>query len=116
VCLCPSIVSDVEPPQTWGFHVAQAASNIQKLKEEFGAEEEAEGRGVPVVHALPADRGMTIVALVGHFCIQRELFGEHVVAPHPSRQAKVLLGEMVVPLIVLLSPKLFTFTPKLILA
>jgi len=60
-------VSDMEPRIFEGVHVRKSASNVQKLKEEFGAEEKAKGRGVPVVHTSPADRGVTIVALVSHF-------------------------------------------------
>jgi hypothetical protein len=67
-----------------------SASDIQKLKEQFGAEEKTEGRSVPIVYANPVDRGVTIVALVGHFRIQRELFGEHVVgAPTESPSERV---------------------------
>ena len=35
-------MSGVEPPGEQGFHATTSASNIQTLKEEFGAEEEAE--------------------------------------------------------------------------
>ena len=55
------------------------------LEEHLRTEQEAEGRGIPIVYLKAADRGVTIVALVGHFCVQRKLFGEHVIyAPAES--------------------------------
>ena len=69
-----------------------SASDIQKLKEEFDANEETKRRSVPIVYANPIDRGVTIVALVGHFCIQRELFGEHVVGAPAESPGEVIAG------------------------
>ena len=46
---------------------------------------EWERHGVDTEGRFPVDRGVAIVARVGHFCVQRELFGEHVVgAPAES--------------------------------
>ncbi len=57
----------------------------QWLEEHLHTEQESEGRGVPIVPAFPVDRRMSVVALIGHFCVQREHFGEHVVgAPAES--------------------------------
>lgn len=82
----------MEPRNLEGFHVRKSDSNIQKLKEEFGAEEKAEGRGVPVVHASPADCGVTIVALIGHFRVQRKLSSEHVVGTPAESPGEVVTG------------------------
>ena len=62
------------------------------LEEQLRTEQEPEGRGVPIVHLSPADRGMTIVALVGHFRVQRELFGEHVVGTPAESPGEVVAG------------------------
>ena len=63
----------------------------------------------------PVDRGMTIVALVGHFCVQRELFGEHVVGAPAESPGEGVAGRNGSRRL-LLSPKLLTFTPKLMFA
>lgn len=57
------------------FHGITYSSNIQKSKEEFGAEEKTEGRGIPVVVETSTHRRMAIVAFVGHFRVESKLFG-----------------------------------------
>ena len=69
-----------------------SASDIQKLKEKFDADEETKRRGVPIVYANPIDRGVTIVALIGHLCVQRELFGEHVIGAPAESPGEVVAG------------------------
>ena len=63
-----------------------------ELKEEFDANEETKRRGVPIVYTNPVDRGVTIVTLVGHFCVHRELFGEHVVGAPAESPGQVITG------------------------
>ena len=82
----------MEPRNLEAFHVRKSDSHIQKLKEEFGAEEKAEGRGVPVIIATPVYRRMSIVALIGHFRIQRELSGEHVVGAPAESPGECVAG------------------------
>ena len=74
------------------FHVRKSDSTNQESKEEFGTEEKAKGRGVPVIHTSPADRGVTIVAFVGHFGVQGELFGEHVIGTPAESPGEVVAG------------------------
>jgi len=62
------------------------------LEEHLHTEQEAEGRGIPIVYLSPADRGVTIVALVGHFCVQRKLFGEHIVSAPAESPGEVVAG------------------------
>ena len=82
----------MEPPKDGGSTSTKSASNIQKLKEEFGTEEEAEGRGVPVVVEVPVHRRMSVIAFIGHFCVQRELFGEHVIGAPAESPGEVVAG------------------------
>ena len=88
----PSPVSDMEPSGYGRLHASTSSSDIQNLQEKFDAEEKAEGRGIPIVYANPVDRGVTIVALVGHFCIQRELFCEHVVGTPAESPGEIIAG------------------------
>ena len=74
------------------FHGLTSASYIQKLKEEFDANEETKRRSVPIIYTNPVDRGVTIVTLVGHFCVHRELFGEHVVGAPAESPGQVITG------------------------
>jgi hypothetical protein len=82
----------VEPQENEGFHAITSASDIQKLKEEFDTNEETKRRRVPIVYSIAIDHGMPVIALIGHFCVQRELFGEHVIGAPAESPGEVIAG------------------------
>ena len=91
---CPANTSiyGVEPQENEGFHALRSASDIQKLKEEFDANEETKRRGVPIVYASAIDRDMPVIALIGHFRVQSELFGEHIIGAPAESPGEVVAG------------------------
>ena len=62
------------------------------LEEHLRAEQEAKRGRVPIVIADPIHCDMSVVPFVGHFCVQRELFGEHVVSAPAEPPGEVVAG------------------------
>ena len=70
----------------------KAGKKPQSLEVHLDAEQKAKRRRIPVVVSEASDRCVAVVPLVGHFCIEGELFCDHIIGAPTETSGKGVAG------------------------